>query len=83
MPPAKSRPAQEDSRSDASNARDRQIAAAAHARKSKNGASTHQNGSALKALALVSTELGTAITSGQGVSTNPAHPLEPATHIYT
>ncbi|KAK5167079.1 uncharacterized protein LTR77_007809 [Saxophila tyrrhenica] len=63
MPPAKAR---DESRSEASTARDRQVAAAAHARKSKNGTSAPQNGSSLKELALVSTESGNVVAPGQG-----------------
>ena len=63
MPPAKVR---DESRSEASNARDRQIAAAAHARKSKIGTSAPQNGSSLRELALVSTESGNVVAPGQG-----------------
>lgn len=70
MPPAKNRPPPqtEDSRSEVSSVRERQIAAAAHARKSKqaNGAAAvaaaanaaRESGSALKELALVSAEAG-------------------------
>ncbi|KAK6433771.1 hypothetical protein LTR95_010055, partial [Oleoguttula sp. CCFEE 5521] len=65
MPPAKAKPLAEDSRSDASTIRERQIAAAAHARKSKqqtllnggNGKDVAQ-GSALKDLAFVNAEAG-------------------------
>lgn len=74
MPPAK-RTAQEDSRSDASTVRERQIAAAAHARSKKQAAATTavNNGSALKELALVSTESGNVVVPGQnaGVSSHP------------
>lgn len=76
MPPAKSRPAAEDSRSDhGSTARERAVAAAAHARSKKNGAAAHQNGSSLKALALVSTETGNVVAPGQttGVSCSDDH----------
>nr|OQO20723.1 hypothetical protein B0A51_11235 [Rachicladosporium sp. CCFEE 5018] len=65
MPPAKAKPPAEDSRSDASTIRERQIAAAAHARKSKqqtllNGGNGRDlvHGSALKDLALASAEVG-------------------------
>lgn len=77
MPPAKTRPiaAQEDSRSDGSTARERQIAAAAHARKSKilagtTAVSARDSGSGLKELALVSTAAGDVVSPGQnpGVS---------------
>ena len=65
MPAAKARVAQEDSRSEASTIRERQIAAAAHARRSKNGAAVHHNGSGLKELALASAQSGN-IAAGQG-----------------
>jgi hypothetical protein len=61
MPPAKKTVA-EDSRSDASTVRERQIAAAAHARKSKQNAAAaaaaaaRDNGSALKELAAASAD---------------------------
>lgn len=75
MPPAK-RTAHEDARSDASTMRERQIAAAAHARSKKQGATTAavNNGSALKELALVSTESGSVVVPGQtaGVG-DPSH----------
>nr|OQO20566.1 hypothetical protein B0A51_10442 [Rachicladosporium sp. CCFEE 5018] len=65
MPPAKAKPPAEDSRSDASTIRERQIAAAAHARKSKqqtllSGGTGKDlvHGSALKDLALASAEVG-------------------------
>jgi len=75
MPPTKSKRAtQEDSRSEASTARERQVAAAAHARKSKNGPSAaNQNGSSLKELALVSTEAGNVVAPGQGGVSASAH----------
>lgn len=72
MPPAKKVVPPEDSRSDASTVRERQIAAAAHARKSKQNAaaaaaSARDNGSlALKELAAVSGETGG--REGPGVS---------------
>jgi len=73
MPPAKKVVPTEDSRSDASTVRERQIAAAAHARKSKQNAAaaaaagTRDNGSlALKELAEVSAEAGG--REGPGVS---------------
>ncbi|KAK4544141.1 hypothetical protein LTR36_004639 [Oleoguttula mirabilis] len=74
MPPAKSRPAPEDSRSEGSTTREKAIAAAAHARRAKNGASAPQNGSSLKALALVSTESGNVVVPGQstGMAWNTA-----------
>jgi hypothetical protein len=62
MPPAKKTVIAEDSRSDASTVRERQIAAAAHARKSKQNAaavaaaSARENGSALKELAAASAD---------------------------
>lgn len=72
MPPtAKSRLAHEDSRStEGSTVRERQIAAAAHARKSKNGASAQRAGTTLKELALASTQSGEAEAPvpGAGVS---------------
>ena len=71
MPPAKSRLAAEDARSDhGSTARERAVAAAAYARSKKNGTAAHQNGSSLKELALVSTETGNVVAPGQttGVS---------------
>ena len=75
MPPAKSRLVHEDSRSEGSTVRERQIAAAAHARKSKIGASSvaHQNGSALKELALASAESANLVAQGQatGVRIQP------------
>ncbi|KAK6439400.1 hypothetical protein LTR95_004394 [Oleoguttula sp. CCFEE 5521] len=65
MPPAKAKPPAEDSRSDASTIRERQIAAAAHARKSKqqtllNGGNGKDlvHGSALKDLASASADVG-------------------------
>ncbi|KAK5138203.1 hypothetical protein LTR08_004898 [Meristemomyces frigidus] len=66
MPPAKPRPAPEDShsRSEGSTTREKAVAAAAHARRSKNGAPIQQNGSGLKELALVSTESGNVIVPG-------------------
>lgn len=65
MPPAKSRPAQEDSRSDASTTRERAVAAAAHARRAKNGTSApQQNGVGRKDSAPVSKESRTAVASG-------------------
>ena len=67
MPPAKSRLAHEDSRSDGSTVRERQIAAAAHARKAKNGASAHTNASSLKELAMVNADSGNVVGQGQGV----------------
>lgn len=71
MPPAKKAVQPEDSRSDASTVRERQIAAAAHARKSKQNAAAaaaaKDNGSlALKELAAVSAETGG--KEGPGVS---------------
>lgn len=56
MPPAKAT----DAKADAQSVRERQIAAAAHARSRKNGAGAlaQQNGSSLKELALVNTENG-------------------------
>jgi hypothetical protein len=72
MPPAKKVVPPEDSRSDASTVRERQIAAAAHARKSKQNAaaaaaSARDSGSlALKELAAVSAETGG--REGPGVS---------------
>ena len=71
MPPAKKAVQPEDSRSDASTVRERQIAAAAHARKSKQNAAAaaaaKDNGSlALKELAAVSAETGG--REGPGVS---------------
>lgn len=71
MPPAKSKPVAEDSRSDASTARERQIAAAAHARKSKNGTMPLTNGSALKSSALVNNEVGNAVMPGQNPGVRP------------
>ena len=68
MPPAKSKFLTEDSRSEGSTVRERQIAAAAHARKSKNGASAQNNGSSLKDLALASADASNISTQGQGVS---------------
>ena len=62
MPPAKKTVTTEDSRSDASTVRERQIAAAAHARKSKQNAAavaaaaSRENGSALKELAAASAD---------------------------
>jgi hypothetical protein len=72
MPPAK-KPVIEDSRSDASTVRERQIAAAAHARKSKQNAAAaaaaaRDNGSALKELAAYSAEAGNA---GQAPGVSP------------
>lgn len=69
MPLAKSRPT-DDVRSDVSTAKERQIAAAANARKAKNGMGLGQNGSSLKELALVSTESANLVVPGQvpGVS---------------
>lgn len=66
MPPAKSRPAHDDSRSDGSTTKEKAVAAAAQARKAKNGAAALQNGgSSLKELALVSTEAGQVVAPGQ------------------
>jgi hypothetical protein len=75
MPPAKSKFATEDTRSEASTIRERQIAAAAHARKSKNGASAQNNGSSLKDLALASADASNASTQSQGVSARPSQEL--------
>lgn len=79
MPPtAKSRLAHEDSRStEGSTVRERQIAAAAHARKSKNGASTQRTGTTLKELALASTQTGDAEAPvpGAGVSKRERKPF--------
>jgi hypothetical protein len=69
MPPAKVRPA-EDSRSDASTVRERQIAAAAHARKSKQAAATiaaaasssKDGGNALRELALAGAGVGATLS---------------------
>jgi hypothetical protein len=77
MPPAK-KPVIEDSRSDASTVRERQIAAAAHARKSKQNAAAaaaaaRDNGSALKDLAAYSAEAGDA-GQAPGVSSS-AHAI--------
>lgn len=66
MPPAKSRFVHEDSRSEGSTAKEKQVTAAAHARKGKNGISAQQNGSSLKELALVQTESGNVVAPGQG-----------------
>ncbi|KAK3697969.1 hypothetical protein LTR37_017193 [Vermiconidia calcicola] len=76
MPP-KARLAQDESRPDVATIRERQIAAAAHARKSKNGASAQHNGSTLKDLAVASAESSNAAQAGQGtgMSWNEA-PLE-------
>lgn len=66
---------QEDSRSEASTIRDRQIAAAAHARKSKHGLLAQRNGTTLKDLAFASAQAGdAAATAGQGmgVSRDPS-----------
>lgn len=73
MPPAKRPAAESDLRSQGSIATEKQIAAAAHARRSKvNGASAQQNlGSGLKELALTGTEASGVIApgqQGQGVS---------------
>jgi histone deacetylase complex subunit SAP30 len=73
MPPAKKTVTTEDSRSDASTVRERQIAAAAHARKSKQNAaavaaaSARENGSALKELAAASVDADNA-AQAPGVS---------------
>lgn len=68
MPPAKSRLVHEDSRSEASSIRERQIAAAAHARNSKNVAALAKrgNGSSWKELAVVSAQAGEAAAPGAG-----------------
>ncbi|KAK0943628.1 hypothetical protein LTR29_004799 [Friedmanniomyces endolithicus] len=60
MPPAKSRPANEELRAEASTARERQVAAMAHARsRLNNGAiAAQQAGSGLKELALATSESG-------------------------
>lgn len=73
MPPAKNRPAADDSRSDGSTVRERQIAAAAHARKSKAhgaaAAAAKETGNhALKELALVSAAAEGAAGQAPGVS---------------
>ena len=73
MPPAKSRLAQEDGGREISATRERQIAAAAHARSKKNNngaahASTLRNGAGLKTTALVQPEASNAVTQGAGVS---------------
>lgn len=82
MPPAK-RTTHEDARSDASTVRERQIAAAAHARSKKQGTATAavNNGSALKELALVSTESGSVVVPGQttGVGDHSHGPVLPKT----
>ncbi|KAK5107775.1 hypothetical protein LTR62_000699 [Meristemomyces frigidus] len=68
MPPAKARPIQDDVRSESSTTRERQIAAAAHARSKRNNllnGINHPTGSSLKELALVSTESGNVIAPGQ------------------
>jgi len=65
MPPAKARTMHDDARAEASTTRERQVAAAAHARSKANGTSA-QNGSILKELALMSTEAGNVVTPGQG-----------------
>ncbi|EME44084.1 hypothetical protein DOTSEDRAFT_71777 [Dothistroma septosporum NZE10] len=65
MPTAKS----SDAKASASTVRERQIAAAAHARSMKNGAQSHQNGvgsSSLRDLALISTDNGAVAASAQG-----------------
>ena len=85
MPPAK-RVAQDDSRSDGSTIRERQVAAAAHARSKKNAANgnshTAQNGSPLKELALVSTESGHVVApSQQGTGVSPPPPYQYSAHI--
>lgn len=65
MPPAKSL----DAKADAASVRERQVAAAAHARSKKNAASAQQNGgSSLKELALISTDSGQVVQPGQGPS---------------
>lgn len=66
MPPAKSRPAHEDSRSEGSTTREKAVAAAAQARRAKNGTAAPQNGgSSLKELALVSTKSGNVVAPSQ------------------
>lgn len=68
MPPAKSRLVHDDSRSDASTVRERQIAAAAHARKSKTAAAAaaQRNGTSLKEPTLTLAQSGEAAVSGPG-----------------
>lgn len=70
MAPTKARALNEDSRADNQSTRDRQIAAAAHARKSKGGNPASKNGTALKELAMATTEAGEVNTPSQaaGVS---------------
>ena len=79
MPPAKNKPVQaEDSRSDASLNDKRSISSAAYPRKGKGAmvatGMARENGSALKELALISTENGDVIAPGQsiGVSRVPS-----------
>lgn len=76
MPPAKSL----DAKADAASVRERQIAAAAHARSKKNnGAAAQQNGSHLKELALVNTDSGQVVQPGQGTGVSrvlPSHGFE-------
>ncbi|KAK3645698.1 hypothetical protein LTR56_003700 [Elasticomyces elasticus] len=64
MPPAKARLAHEESRAEASTAKERQ-GAAANAKSRANGTAGNANGSSLKELALVSTESGNVVTPGQ------------------
>ncbi|KAK4629524.1 hypothetical protein CLAFUW4_07861 [Fulvia fulva] len=76
MPPAKS----SDAKTSASTVRERQIAAAAHARSMKNGAQSHQNGvgsSSLREFALLSTDNSAVAGAGQGPALNwPKESLE-------
>ena len=78
MPPAKKTVVTEDSRSDASTVRERQIAAAAHARKSKQNAAAvaataaRDNGSALKELAAASADADNT-AQAPGVSVGNTH----------
>ncbi|KAK5737201.1 hypothetical protein LTR17_006810 [Elasticomyces elasticus] len=78
MPPAKARPAHEESRAEASTAKERQSAAAT-AKSRANGTTGNANGSSLKELALVSTESGNVVTPGQstGVGKHMVTPASP------
>ena len=63
MPPAKSL----DAKADAASVRERQVAAAAHARSKKNGAAAQQNGgSSLKEVALINSDAGQVAQPSQG-----------------
>lgn len=73
MPPAKSL----DAKVDAASVRERQVAAAAHARSKKNnGTAAQQNGgSSLKEVALINADVGQAAQPSQGTGVSGRIPL--------